>query len=76
VFERRLARHRGALASLTALSLAAGAVTVRFLPRWKPASANLADGLGGFFYGCAIGLLIVGLWARRRAPSPEGAPPA
>ena len=74
MLEPKLARHRAALASLAALSLAAGASALRFLPRWKPAGANVADGVGGFFYGCAIALLIVGLAARGRAQPPAGGP--
>ena len=73
MFKPKFARHRAALASLTTFSLAAGASALRFLPRWKPA-ANVADGVAGFFYGCAIALLIVSLAARRRPLPPADGP--
>jgi len=54
-----------AMISIGMLFVAAGALTLRFLhPPFI--SENTANFVSGVFYGAGIGMMLLGLWKRRR----------
>lgn len=49
-----------------------GFLSFQFLRRSRILPPDLADGVTGLFYGLAIGVLLIGVWARRGRRPPAG----
>jgi hypothetical protein len=61
---RRFTQNRAFLMRVVMFAVAAGSLSLHYLPRVPHVSADLADGIGGLCYGVGIGTFV--LWARAR----------
>lgn len=62
---RKHLKNPTTMMSLGMYFLVTGSLSLHFLPRWTHLPSSVTDGMGGLFYGLAIGCLLVGIRARR-----------